>query len=207
MTANHSSPIPGSSSLRFCLAIRLLLSGLCTIIVLKDAHAQTDTVSGFLVQQEAAARAWVENLYAHGVNIEGDSVYFNEETRRIATDSAYRKLIYPDRYTWEMVPGLMQRNALKPAFWYLINLYHTDTARRDLVLKMILPLDQVLEMDRALLAAFYTYIAFDPQVYRIENGRTVEVLRPDIAEHKLLATKAIIDLIFEQRRQLQAQAR
>ncbi|MDZ4747005.1 MAG: hypothetical protein SH808_00845 [Saprospiraceae bacterium] len=62
----------------------------------------------------------------------------------------------------------------------------------------------ILEMDRALLAAFYTYIAFDPQVYSVENGRTMEVLRPDIAEHKLLATKSIIDHIFEQRRQLKA---
>lgn len=161
--------------------------------------AQTDTLSGFLQSQEAAARAWLEDLYSHGVEIKGDSVFFNDETRRIASDSLYRNLIYPGEYKWETVAALMQRKLLKPAIWYFINLYQADTSRRDLVLQMMLPLDQTLEMDRAILASFYTYIAFDPDVYRIENGKTVEVRRPDVAEYKLRAAKSIVDHILAQR--------
>lgn len=179
--------------------LSLILSVMLCVLSGHHAVAQSDTLSGFLQSQEAAARAWLDDLYSHGVEIKGDSVYFNDETRRIASDSVYRSLIYPDAYAWETVAALMQRKWLKPAIWYFINLYHTDTTRRDLVLNMILPLDQTLEMDRAILAAFYTYIAFDPEVYRVENGKTVEVRRPDIAEHKLLAAKAIVDHIKAQR--------
>jgi len=155
--------------------------------------------SGFTEAQEAAARAWLEDLYSHGVTIKNDSVYFNDETRRIATDTAYQNLIYPDVYSWDLVPSLLQMKAIKPAVWYLINLYEADTSRRELVFKTILPLDQVIEIDRVLTAAYYTYIAFDPQVYTIVNGKTVAVKRPDIAEKKLLATKAIVDVVMAQR--------
>lgn len=179
----------------FCVA------GCVTTLV----FGQPDTLNEHLLQQNEAAAEWLDDLYGHGVEIKGDSVYFNDETRRIATDSLYRDMIYPGTYTWERVAALMQSRILKPALWYLINLYHTDTGRREWVMNMILPLDQVLEMDRALLAAFYTYIAFDPEVYTVVNGKTVDVRRPDIAEQKLMATKAIVDRIFAQRKIKEAQ--
>jgi len=43
-------------------------------------------------------------------------------------DSVYRKSVYPEVYTWPAAVGLMNRMELKKAFWYLINLYETDTA-------------------------------------------------------------------------------
>jgi hypothetical protein len=164
-----------------------------------EVQAQAKPGSGFTPEQEAAATAWLEDLYTHGVQQRGDSIYFNDETRRIVSDSAYRKVIYPGTYSWAMVQALMQRNIIKPAIWHMINLYHQDTSNHQLVLRMILPLDQTLEMDRVLLAAFYTYLPFDPDVYHIENGQTVYVKRPDIAEQKLMASKAITDQIFAQR--------
>lgn len=182
--------------------LRLVVFCLLTVVSIlypKCVSSQSETSGGLQSELEASTLAWLENLYAHGVEIKGDSVYFNDETRLITSDSQYYSLIYPEKYTWERVSGFLQLKMLKPAIWYMINLYGTDPERRDLVLKMILPLEQTLEMDRVLLAAFYTYIAFDPQVYRIENGKSVEVLRPDIAEQKLLSTKAITDAIFAQR--------
>jgi hypothetical protein len=176
-------------------------------IVLKPLFGQADSLafySGFTEAQEAAAKAWLDDLYSHGVTIKNDSVYFNDETRRIVTDSVYRNMIFPKSYVWEMVPPLLQSKAIKPAVWHLLNLYHLDTTNRVLVLKMILPMDQVLEMDRVMLASFYTYIAFDPEVYDIENGKSVAVRRPDLAEKKLLATKSIVDQILIQRRLQQA---
>ena len=176
-----------------------VLVGCCVPSIVRS---QPDSLQDLQWRQVAAAKSWMDNLYAHGVEIKGDSVYFNDETRLIVSNAEYNTLIYPDAYIWETVSGLMQQKALKQAVWYMINLYRTDQERRDLVLRLILPLDQTLEMDRVMLAAFYTYIAFDPEVYRVENGRTVEVLRPDIAEEKLLATKAIVDQIYAQREKM-----
>ena len=167
--------------------------------ILGQADYLTPGGGGFTASQEAAAKAWLEELYSQGVTIKNDSVYFNDETRRIVTDTAYQQIIYPEVYKWEVVPTLLQNKAIKPAMWYLINLYHTDTTRRELILKTILPLDQALEMDRVMVASFYTYIAFDPEVYTIVNGKSVGVKRPDLAEQKLLVTKAIVDQILEQR--------
>lgn len=154
-----------------------------------------------LLKQEAAAKNWVDNMYSVGVEIKGDSVHFNDEARLIVADSNYRKIIYPDVYSWNMVQALMQRKMFKPMFWHLINLYYADPQNKELVLKMIVPFDQIFEMEKILTATFYTYSAFDPQVFSIENGKTKEVLRPDIAEHKLMATKAIVDQIYAQRNQ------
>ena len=175
--------------------------------VVKPLFGQADSLafySGFTEAQEVAAKAWLDDLYSHGVTIKNDSVYFNDETRRIVSDSMYHNIIYPPSYKWEVVPALLKSKAIKPAVWHLLNLYHLDTTNRVLVLKMILPMDQVLEMDRVMLAAFYTYIAFDPEVYDIENGKSVAVRRPDLAEQKLLATKSIVDQILIQRRLRQA---
>jgi|GEM_PF-1209540 len=167
--------------------------------ILCQADNLTPSGGGFTASQEAASKAWLEELYSQGVTIKNDSVYFNDETRRIVTDTAYQHIIYPDVYKWEVVPTLLENKAIKPAVWYLINLYHADTTRRDLVLKTILPMDKVLEMDRVLVATFYTYISFDPEVYVIVDGKSVKVKRPDLAEQKLIATKAIVDQILEQR--------
>ena len=164
-----------------------------------QAIQDTSQGVGFLEAQEAIAKAWLDNLYTPGVTIKGDSVYFDDETRIITSDSSYRKIIYPETYSWTMVQALMQRKAIKPAVWHLINLYQMDTTNRKMVLQMILPLDQVLEMDRVMTATYYTYIAFDPDVYTIVNGKTTEVKRPDIAEQKLIATKAITDYILADR--------
>jgi hypothetical protein len=187
----------GAQALRFSMTICLLA------LAIGIAHSQSieNSKSGDGIQEsrDAIAQAWLDDLYAKGVTIRNDSVYFNDETRRIASDSIYRSIIFPQTYSWGIVQALMQNKAIKPAVWHLINLYHADTTNRSMVLQMILPLDQVLEMDRVILAAFYTYIAFDPEVYTMINGRSVAIKRPDIAEHKLIAAKAITDQIFAYR--------
>lgn len=156
--------------------------------------------SGSPDARDAAAVAWLNDLYTPGVTYIGDSIHFNDETRRITTDSLYRSAIYPPTYSWAITSALMQKKAIKPAVWHLINLYHADTANHKMVMQMILPMDQILEMDRVLIAAYYTYIPFDPEVFTIVNGRTERVKRPDIAEKKLIATKAIAELVYADRK-------
>lgn len=183
---------------------RLWLSVFILVFLAGFVSGQSPTdsaqVTGSADARDAKALAWLQDLYTPGVNVTADSVYFNDETRRIASDSMYRRVIYPPAYAWPIVQVLMQKKAIKPAVWHMINLFHADTSNRDLVLQMILPLDQVLEMDRVLVAAYYTYIAFDPEVYTIVDGKTVDVRRPDIAEQKLIATEAITRQIYAHRR-------
>jgi hypothetical protein len=169
-------------------------------IALGQPARDTTVQSGSHDDRDARAQAWLDDLYTPGVTIRDDSVHFNAETRRIVSDSLYRLVIYPPTYSWPIVQALMQKKAIKPAIWYLINLYRADTANRAMVLQMILPLDEVLDMDRVLVAAYYTYIPFDPEVHTIVNGRSVAVTRPDIAEQKLLAMKAITDQVYARRK-------
>ncbi len=191
--------------IRCGMKLKLLLSSILCVLLPFFAMGQKEVKqpldSASLLRQEAAAKNWVDNMYSVGVEIKGDSVHFNDEARLIVADSNYRKIIYPEVYSWNIVQALMQRKMFKPMFWHLINLYYADPQNKELVLKMIVPFDQIFEMEKILTATFYTYSAFDPQVFSIENGKTKEVLRPDIAEHKLMATKAIVDQIYAQRNQ------
>ena len=187
---------PGIGPFAACLCAFLLVAGR----VQGQGSPDPSLGSGRPDPRDAAAQAWIDDLYTPGVTYVGDSVHFNDETRRITTDSLYRSIIYPPAYSWAIVSALMQEKAIKPAVWHLINLYLADTANHTMVMQLILPLDEVLEMDRVLVAAYYTYIAFDPDVYTIVDGRTASVRRPDIAEKKLLATKAITEQVFAHRK-------
>lgn len=168
-------------------------------VVDAQSDSNANQIDSFLNPHVAAELAWLQDIYTHGVRITGDSVYFNDETRRIATDSIYRDIIYPEIYSWKVVSVMLKSKAVKPALWYMINLCQQDTANRALVYKMILPMDPLIQVDRALIAAFYTYIAFDPEVYEIVNGKSVRVKRPDLAEQKLIVTKALVDWVLMQR--------
>jgi archaellum biogenesis ATPase FlaH len=85
--------------------------------------------------------------------------------------------------------------ALKQAFWYLVNLYNADPKHKEMVLKVIIPFDQMLEMDKVIISSFYSYIPFDPEVSIVENGMTTAIIRPDLAEQKLLAAKEVVNYI------------
>jgi hypothetical protein len=168
-------------------------------------YGQVDTVplsnNNNPTSKELDSKAWLEDLYESAVKFEGDTIVFNNEAKRILEDSVYHQFLYPKVYTWQVAQQLMERKALKQTFWYLINLYYADKKNRDLVLKMILPYDQVLKMDKVIISVYYSYIAFDPEVATIKNGKTSEVIRPDIAEQKLSVAKEIIKQILNYRTQ------
>jgi hypothetical protein len=144
---------------------------------------------------DASSTEWVKNLYAFGVEHKGDTIVLNDEARLILKDSVYHNFIYPKQYTWQYTKAILELKALKPAFWHLINLYANDPKNKDLVLKMIIPFDQIMEMDRIMISTFYSYIAFDPEVATVENGIIKAINRPDISEKKLLAVKEIVEHI------------
>ncbi|HQW25093.1 MAG TPA: hypothetical protein PLV75_04005, partial [Saprospiraceae bacterium] len=80
-----------------------------------DGVGQIDTLAMFGIthEQEAEYRKWLDNLYEVGVKVEGDSIYITEETRRVASDSTYRLLIYPQTYDWTAANALFKQMQYK----------------------------------------------------------------------------------------------
>lgn len=176
----------------------LIIVFFCANIIASFGQADTLHPLKITAEMDSIYEVWIEDLYAFGVERTSDSILLNEDVQNILADSSYRKLIYPDFYFIAVAQRLINRKALKQAFWYLINIYAADKKNKDAVLKIIIPFDQLIELDKALVAAYYTYISFDPEVYtNVEGGaQPREVSRPDIAERKLLATKDIVDHVM-----------
>ena len=167
-----------------------------------DGVGQIDTLAKFGIthQQEEEARKWLDNLYEVGVKVEGDSIYITEETRRVASDASYRKLIYPETYDWITANALFKEMQYKIAFWYLINIYYSDAGQRENVLKYVLTLEEVFAMDKVLISVFYTYGLLDPEVADIVNGKP-NIHHPEIVEQKLAAVKEMVQYILAYRTQ------
>lgn len=178
----------------------LLFNMVLTVVV----NGQVDTFAMFGVthQQEAESRKWLENLYEVGVKIDGDSVYVSEEARKVATDTAFRRIIYPDVYDWNGANALFKQMQYKIAFWYLINMYRNDPSTRENVLKYILTLEEVFAMDKVLISVFYTYGLLDPEVATIADGKP-EIRHPEIVEQKLAVVKEMVQYILAYRAQQQ----
>ena len=52
--------------------------------------------------------------------------------------------------------------------------------------------DSLVEMDKLLINAYYTYAFTDPRVCRVKNGKP-DIFRPDLLEKNLMVTKEIIN--------------
>lgn len=153
------------------------------------------------IEFEAQSKEWLADLNTIGVVHKDGVMTLNDESKKILKDSLYYEVIYPDIYTWEDTQYLLNNMALKQAFWYLINLYDADVSNKELVLQMIIPFDEIMEMDKIIISSFYSYIAFDPETTTIIDGIVTEVKRPDIADRKLIAVKEIISYIHYNRKQ------
>jgi hypothetical protein len=167
-----------------------------------DGVGQIDTLAKFGIthQQEEEYRKWLDNLYEVGVKVEGDSIYITEETRKVASDSAYRLLIYPETYDWTAANALFKQMQYKIAFWYLINIYYNDASQRENVLKYVLTLEEVFAMDKVLISVFYTYGLLDPEVADIVHGKP-NFHHPEIVEQKLASVKEMVQYILAFREQ------
>ncbi len=172
----------------------------CSFFSQGMSQSSNASFPNYTLEHEAAAKKWVDNIYEIGFDINGDSIKVTEEAKLILQNEDYKQLVYPKEYTWDYALALMKKSALKPAFWYLTNIYYTFPEHRELVLQTLVPFDQILEMDRALIASYYTYIPFDPEVTTTTDGKA-KFKRPDIAEAKLVATKEIVEHILHYRQQ------
>jgi hypothetical protein len=169
-------------------------------------------LTGFCQQPQAVIRIdtsseskkywneWAKELFEMGVEQKNDSFFVKGEVLLTFKDSVLRKSLYPEKYEWPIVVGLMQRMELKKAFWHMINIYIGDTTSRSKVMGIFILYDSIMEMDKILLNAFYTYGLADPRVCRMKNEKP-EIYRPDLLEKHLNATKSIINYIWYYRSQ------
>ena len=143
---------------------------------------------------------WLKDLYDVGVVMDKDSIKINDEAKKIILDSNFRKLIYPASYTWEAAISLLNKLELKKGFWYLINLYSTDTVHKNLVLQSLLSFDKLMDMEKVVVSTFYTYALLNPKICTISNGRPV-ITKPDIVEKQFNKVKEIVSYIAYYRKQ------
>lgn len=149
-------------------------------------------------QSPASEKYWsnyFNNLQAMGVETRNDSMIIREEVVKLFTDSLYRKSVYPAQYTWQEAIYLLREMDLKKAFWYMLNLYETDSANRSYVLGTFVAYDSLMSMDKILLSTYYTYAFADPRVSRVKNNKP-DIFRPDLLERRLASLKDIISQVW-----------
>jgi hypothetical protein len=137
---------------------------------------------------------WIHNLIEPGVTVDKDSMVVNPEVRKLLLDSSYRKQVYPESYTWPFAVDLLNKMELKKAFWSFINLYSNDSVSRKLILESILTYDQAIDMEKALIASYYTYSFADPQVGTVINQK-LQVTNPNLMEKKFNQMKEIVSYV------------
>lgn len=142
----------------------------------------------------------LNELFEAGLRLDGDTLHMSYYLRNLINDNDYREKMYPETYTWEQVIEFLDRQELKKAFWFLINIYSENEYDRELVMRAIMAYDQLLEMDEIIMNTFYTYAFIDPIVCAINDG-IPEIIRPDILEIKLHKVHEMIAHIIHFREQ------
>ncbi|MCW3110723.1 MAG: hypothetical protein JWQ09_5229, partial [Segetibacter sp.] len=179
---------------RIILVITLQVLGM-------SSFCQDSTAAKKMAREETEKywQTWIKDLYEVGVEQTKDSIKVSAEVKKIILDSNYRKTIYPAAYTLPVSADLLKRMEIKKAMWYLINMYGPNKESKDMVLKIILPFEQGLEMDKVLISTFYTYAMIDPSVGSLKNGKIV-INRPDLLEQKFNTVKEMVGYIVSQRK-------
>jgi hypothetical protein len=151
----------------------------------------TLSASAQVIDYDKQVTDWLNDIYEAGVSVEDDSIIVKGESARILNDPEYKKFIYPKTYEWPVALKLIELQQLKPAFWYMINLYLINEQNKELVVKTILTYNKFLKMDKALVGAFYTYSVMDPEVGSVIDGRQ-QITAPHILERKLQVLKELL---------------
>jgi hypothetical protein len=149
----------------------------------------SQNIQGQEVESEEYYKKWFENLYDPGVIMTKDSLIINEETKRILNDPEYKKILYPEKYTWEQTIIFIQQNDLKKAFWYMINLYGYNEKNKELVLKSLITYDKMLIVNDILQSTFFMYAMHDTV---LEPNITAQTFDPHSSEEKLNNLKEIL---------------
>lgn len=137
---------------------------------------------------------WLDQLGEKGLELRDDSLIIGKEVQMLMEDESYRRLLYPEKYSWDQVTHFIRLQDLKKAFWYMINLYPDNDINKEIVLKSVLAYDQLFKMDEILINTFYSYCFTDPEV-SVFNGGKPEIVRPDLLEAKLSNVREMVSYI------------
>ena len=143
---------------------------------------------------------WLSELTEVGIETSGNNLKISKESQKVLDNPAYRATIYPKEYTWDHTLKALQDQDLRKAFWFFINMYPKSSSNKDIILKSVLSYDKLFNMDKVLIATFYTYCFMDPEVSVIIDGKP-EIVRPDILETKQRSVKEITAYINWYRKQ------
>lgn len=139
---------------------------------------------------EIENKKWLNKLTSKGVTSKNEEIVFDEEAIKLLKDKSYREKIYRE-YTLYDVGLSFSEMDIKKAFWQIINIY---PQKKDTLIQYVFAFDEILPVDEILLASFYTYAFFDPNITKLDNGKP-DVYRPDIFEEYFRRTKEIIFVI------------
>ncbi len=139
---------------------------------------------------EIENKKWLNTLTSKGVTSKNEEIVFDEEAIKLLKDKSYREKVYRE-YTLYDVGLSFSEMDIKKAFWQIINIY---PQKKDTLIKYVFAFDEILPVDEILLASFYTYAFFDPNITKLDNGKP-DVYRPDIFEEYFRRTKEIIFII------------
>ena len=139
---------------------------------------------------EIENKKWLNTLTSKGVTSKNEEIVFDEEAIKLLKDKSYREKVYRE-YTLYDVGLSFSEMDIKKAFWQIINIY---PQKKDTLIQYVFAFDEILPVDEILLASFYTYAFFDPNITKLDNGKP-DVYRPDIFEEYFRRTKEIIFII------------
>lgn len=139
---------------------------------------------------EIENKKWLNTLTSKGITSKNEEIVFDEEAIKLLKDKSYREKVYRE-YTLYDVGLSFSEMDIKKAFWQIINIY---PEKKDTLIQYVFAFDEILPVDEILLASFYTYAFFDPNITKLDNGKP-DVYRPDIFEEYFRRTKEIIFVI------------
>lgn len=157
-------------------------------------YSQVNHNDGGTNENLSVSESWVAELYTAGVSLDGDSAILSEEVELILNKSDLFTFMYPEEYTWEVTLALIEKNQLKKAFWYMINLYSLSDKNKELVTKSILAYTPFLDMEKVLTNTFYTYCFMDPQIGTITDGKP-DIFAPHLLEKKMYVVQELASYV------------
>ncbi len=179
----------------------LIIACFCIVSFCYSQESNTDTEKAKKIEATAQVLEWFADLSEKGMEFSGDSIKTGKEFKLVLENAKYREFMYPKPYNWENALYLLQKNHLKQAFWYFINLYpQQEIKNKELIVKSILAYEKYFKMDEVLINTFYTYAMADPEISNLTNGKP-EIVHPDVLEKKLGYVKEIVGYIKSYRKQ------
>lgn len=150
-----------------------------------------------MMANEEVLKEWIAEVQKPGVVVDGSTMIFSDEAKKLGQDETYRASVYKEAYTLEDIKESIEKFEIQKAFWRMINLYPEN---KQLMLQFMYAYDKIVPTDKLATASFYTYAFFDPRITKIVDGKP-DVYRPDLFEDYFRITKEIVAYVAMLREQ------